>query len=160
MELITNAIERAVTPKQRSKGFAKIIASLLLGLGALVCASAGAQDMEAISQAKAAATAWLALVDAGNYAGSWEQSAGLFKAALSQSAWVSAAQAKRAPLGALKLREVNSTAFTRKMPGAPDGEYVVIMYASQFENRADATEIVTPVREKDGSWRVSGYDIR
>ena len=56
MELITNAIERAVTPKQRSKGFAKIIASLLLGLGALVCASAGAQDMEAISQAKAAAT--------------------------------------------------------------------------------------------------------
>jgi hypothetical protein len=46
------------------------------------------------------------------------------------------------------------------MPGAPDGEYVIIMYASQFENRADATEIVTPVREKDGSWRVSGYDIR
>jgi hypothetical protein len=160
MQLITNAIERALTPKQRSKGFAKIVASLLLGLGAIVCASAGAQDMEAISQAEAAATAWLALVDAGNYAGSWEQSAGLFKAALTQSSWVSAAQAKRAPLGALKLREVNSTAFTRKMPGARDGEYVVIMYASQFENRANATEIVTPVREKDGSWRVSGYDIR
>ena len=159
MELITNAIEGGLTPK-RSKGFRKVVASLSMGLGALVCASAGAQDMEAISQAKAAATAWLALVDVGNYAGSWEQSATLFKAALSQSSWASAARAKRAPLGALKLREVNSTAFTRKMPGAPDGEYVVIMYASQFENRADATEIVTPVREKDGSWRVSGYDIR
>jgi hypothetical protein len=159
MELITNAIEVVLTPK-RSKGFAKVVASLLMGLGALVCAPAGAQDMEAISQAKAAAAAWLALVDAGNYATSWEQSAGLFKAALSKSSWASAVRAKRAPLGALKLREVNSTAFTRKMPGAPDGEYVVIMYASQFENRANATEIVTPVREKDGSWRVSGYDIR
>lgn len=31
-----------LTPK-RSKGFAKVVASLLMGLGALVCASAGAQ---------------------------------------------------------------------------------------------------------------------
>jgi hypothetical protein len=161
MELTATAIEEGPPRRRRSRNSTKVIASLLLSLGALVCASsAGAQDMEAISQAKAAATAWLALLDAGNYAASWEQSAGLFKAALSPSSWASAARAKRAPLGALKLREVNSTAFTRKMPGAPDGEYVIIMYASQFENRADATEIVTPVREKDGSWRVSGYDIR
>jgi hypothetical protein len=160
VELITNAIERAVSPRRWSKGFVTSIASLLLVLGALGCADAGAQDMEAVSQAEAAATEWLALVDAGNYAGSWEQSAVLFKAALSASSWASAAQAKRAALGELKLREINSTAFTRKMPDAPDGEYVVIMYASTFENGSEATEIVIPVHEKDGSWRVSGYDIR
>ncbi len=50
--------------------------------------------------------------------------------------------------------------FTRTVPGAPDGEYVVIQFDTQFENKAAAVETVTPMREKDGSWRVSGYFIK
>jgi hypothetical protein len=45
------------------------------------------------------------------------------------------------------------------LPGAPEGEYVVIQYETQFEHKAGAIETVTPLREKDGSWRVSGYFI-
>ena len=43
---------------------------------------------------------------------------------------------------------------------AAQGEYVVIEFASRFENRPLAVETVTPMRDKDGAWRVSGYFIR
>jgi hypothetical protein len=138
----------------------KVVASILLSLSVLVCTSAIAQDSEAVPQAQAAASAWLALVDAGNYSRSWEQAASLFKSAIGQTSWAAAAQAARAPLGVLRSREVKSAIFTHTLPGAPDGEYVVVTYASRFQNRASALEIVTPLREKDGAWRVSGYFVK
>jgi hypothetical protein len=46
------------------------------------------------------------------------------------------------------------------LPGAPDGEYVVIQYESSFEHKQAAVETVTPMLDKDGTWRVSGYFIR
>ena len=46
------------------------------------------------------------------------------------------------------------------MPGAPDGEYVVIQFETSFENKKHAIETVTPMMDKDGTWRVSGYYIR
>ncbi len=46
------------------------------------------------------------------------------------------------------------------LPGAPDGEYVVIRYRTEFENKMKAVETVTPMLEADGAWRVSGYYIR
>jgi len=46
------------------------------------------------------------------------------------------------------------------MPGAPDGEYVVIQYETEFEKKASAVETVTPERDKNGTWRVSGYYIK
>ncbi len=136
------------------------LASILLSLSALVFASAAAQDANGVAQATSSAASWLALVDAGKYPASWDQAAGLFKAAVSRSSWPTAAQAARAPLGAVRSREVKSATFTRTLPGAPDGEYVVIVYSSQFQNKANAIEIVAPVREKDGAWRVSGYSVK
>ena len=69
-------------------------------------------------------------------------------------------QSARAPLGALKSRVFKTATFTRSLPGAPDGEYVVIQFDTRFENKAAAVETVTPMRQKDGSWKVSGYYIR
>jgi hypothetical protein len=37
---------------------------------------------------------------------------------------------------------------------------VVIQFDTRFENRPLSMETVTPMREKDGSWKVSGYFIR
>jgi hypothetical protein len=47
-----------------------------------------------------------------------------------------------------------------ELPGAPDGEYVVFQFDTQFEHKRAAVETVTPMRDPDGSWRVSGYFIR
>jgi hypothetical protein len=46
------------------------------------------------------------------------------------------------------------------LPGAPDGEYVVIQFMSSFENKRFAIETVTPMKDKDAKWRVSGYYMR
>jgi hypothetical protein len=126
----------------------------------LLCVPALAQDAREITEAQTAAATWLALVDTGKYADSWEQSAGLLKSAVSMAAWTTAVSHVRGPLGALKSRHLQSTTFTHTLPGAPDGNYVVIKYVSQFENKESAIETVTPLQEKDGTWRVSGYFIK
>ena len=66
----------------------------------------------------------------------------------------------RNPLGKLKLRTLKSATYRTSLPGAPDGQYVVIQYQSSFENKRSALEIVTPMLDKDGVWRVSGYQVR
>jgi hypothetical protein len=137
----------------------KIIYIILAALSFFV-APAHAQYAEKIASAQAAAKSWLALVDAGEYSQSWEQAAGLFQAAVSKPNWQSSVKGVRSPLGSLKSRAIKSATFTRSLPGAPDGEYVVIQYESRFENKEAAIETVTPLREKDGSWKVSGYFIK
>lgn len=120
---------------------------------------AAAND-EAIEKATAAARSWLALTDAGDGAKSWRSAASLFRAAVPQEKRQQSLAATREPLGPLKGRKVSSARYTRTLPGAPDGEYVVIQFSAQFANKASAVETVTPMRERDGSWKVSGYYIK
>lgn len=63
-------------------------------------------------------------------------------------------------LDSTTLREVASAKFTTTLPGAPDGEYVVIQFSTSFDNKQSATEMVVPMKEPDGTWHVSGYYIR
>lgn len=107
-----------------------------------------------------ASDAWLRLIDAGDYAASWTEAADYFKAAIPQAAWATQATAARAPLGPCTSRKVKHTSYHTSLPGAPDGEYVVIQYASSFANKQSAIETVTPMRGADGTWRVSGYFIQ
>ena len=110
--------------------------------------------------AQAAAESWLKLVDAGDYAASWEQAAKVFKGAVKQGDWAQAAGGVRTPLGKLVSRKLKSREYAEKMPGAPDGRYVVVQYDTVFENKASAVETVTPMADPDGVWRVAGYFIR
>ncbi len=119
-----------------------------------------AQTHEAEKKAVAAATAWLALVDAGRYGESWDTAAAYFKNAVTKDNWVKMLGAARTPLGKVVSRTLASTKFATSLPGAPDGEYVVIQYTMVFENKAEAIETVTPMLDKDGIWRVSGYYIK
>jgi Protein of unknown function (DUF4019) len=128
---------------------------VLAGTAAYVRASDQAEDA-----GQAAALAWLQLVDAGNYSASWDAASSFFRQHVSQSQWQTAAANARAPFGALKSRKLQSARFTRTVPGAPDGQYVIVTYASTFENKAGAVETLTPMADVDGAWRVSGYYIR
>jgi hypothetical protein len=119
-----------------------------------------AGNLAAEKQARQAARAWLALVDAGDYAGSWDAAAGYFRAAITKDPWQRSLAAARTPLGRLVSREFTSAQYATSLPGAPDGEYVVIRFATAFENKAASVETVTPMMDKDGKWRVSGYYIR
>ncbi|NOQ96624.1 MAG: DUF4019 domain-containing protein [Calditrichae bacterium] len=107
-----------------------------------------------------AATQWLALVDSAQYEQSWNESSDIFQKAISKSAWEQQLHSVRDPLGNLISREVQSTQYSTSLPGAPDGEYVVITFKTSFENKKAAIETVTPMKDSLGVWRVSGYYIR
>lgn len=103
---------------------------------------------------------WLALLDQGGYAESWQHAADLFKKAVTQEQWEHSISAFRKPLGNVVSRDLKSSTYTTSLPGAPDGEYVVIQFATSFENKKFAVETVTPMLDPDGQWRVSGYYIK
>lgn len=147
----------------------KRLNALVFGLLVLVAVGCGKQapsgaSVESNPAAEKAAVesaqAWLELVDAGNYSKSWDEAAAYFKSAVSQADWEKAIQAVRPPLGKMLSRTIKSRQYATSLPAAPDGEYVVIQYYSTFENKAHAIETVTPMLDKDGQWRVSGYYIK
>ena len=102
---------------------------------------------EAEKQAVAAAESWLALVDDGKYGEGWDVAAEYLKNAVTKDDFEKSMKAARKPLGKLKSREVKSKEYRTSLPGAPDGEYVVI----QFK---------TVIREQEGGHRDDHADAR
>ena len=113
-----------------------------------------------VKPAMVAAEAWLAGVDAGRLGASWEAAAPMFQEAMPKIKWETTIDGVRAPLGVPITRKLRQAHYTRTLPNAPEGEYVVIQYDTRFENRPLSTEIVTPMKDRDGTWKVSGYIIR
>jgi len=110
--------------------------------------------------AQKSAEAWLDLTDSGKYAESWDEASQLFKNAVTRQQWLSKIKAARTPFGKVHSRKLRSATYSKTLPGAPDGDYVVIQYDTSFENKASAVETITPMLDKDGKWRVSGYFIK
>ena len=135
-----------------------IFTLLLLGI-VLACPGAFA-DQNAVGPATAAAEAWLKLVDAGHYQGSYKDTSSYFKSRISERKWVEKVEPVRKPLGAMISRKVQGAQYTTSLPGAPDGQYVVIQFDTSFQNKKSAIETVTAMLDKDGKWHVSGYFIR
>jgi len=141
----------------------KVVASLLALIAVLMflpqtVITHAQQKPEDLAQKSA--EAWLALPDSGKYAESWDEAAGFFKSSISRDRWVDAMKSVRAPLGAVQSRKLKSATYTKSLPGAPAGEYVVIQYDTDFGKKASSVETITPMLDKDGRWRVSGYFIK
>ncbi len=117
-------------------------------------------DGEVEKQAIESSLAWLDLLDREQYEESWETASDYFKNVISKEEWVRSLTGVRKPLGKVISRTIKTKEYTKTLPGAPDGEYVVIQYETSFENKTSAIETVTPMLAKDGEWRVSGYYIR
>jgi hypothetical protein len=138
----------------------KLATMLLLVIFTLAMPASRATAQEPDAVAQKSAQDWLALIDSGKYAESWQDASQLFKSHVSSKQWQSAAKATRLPLGKLQSRKVKSTTDSKTLPGVPDGQYVVIQYDSSFENKQSAIETVTDMLEKDGQWKVTGYFIK
>ena len=135
--------------------------AVLLASAALLAGAVHAQDnAAAVAAATDSATRWLAVADAGTWGDSWDQLAPAAQAGVSKAAWSSGLPPVRDPLGAVKSRKLQSADFTRTLPNAPPGDYVVIQYATEFANKPQSVETVVPMRLPDGSWKVSGYFVR
>ena len=130
--------------------------ALVAGAGA---GAAHAQDGRT-STVQAAARDWLVIADRGDGGASWDATGKQFRNAITRERWTEALAAVRNPLGALTTRTVQSTTFRKSVPGAPKGEYVIVLFRTSFANKADSAESVTLEHEADGAWRVVGYFIQ
>jgi hypothetical protein len=139
---------------------AVVLGSILVLLFTFVTTAAQADDQAAVDEATKAADRWLKLIDAGDYKKSWETASSLFRNAVTEDQWATQVGSVRKPLGALVSRKLKRAQYATSLPGAPEGKYVVIQYDSVFQNKSAAVETVTPMLDKDGQWRVSGYYIR
>jgi hypothetical protein len=133
--------------------------SFAFALLALAAASAQAQDPRATT-AQAAARSWLLIADRGDVEASWSAAGKKFRDALDLKAWRQAMTEVREPLGGVQDRTMLATRFDTKFPGGPDGEYVQVLFETNFATKNQARETVTLEREPDGVWRVMGYLIR
>jgi hypothetical protein len=129
-----------------------IILALLAGIG--IAAEDGIAH-DAVS----AAERWLALVDRGDYAESWEQAAARFKTSVTQDQWVHTVQPVREQLGTIISRKVSTKTFRPAVSDAWRRESVVIRFVTDFPNMHGADEVVTLVLAKDGQWKMMEYWI-
>jgi len=128
----------------------------------LTCSTVYAENgaAEAEKAAVVAAKAALKLIDDGKYEESWKEAAGFFRKAVDKKQWVAAIGTARGQLGKVISREVVGKKYMTELPGAPAGKYVVIQFKTSFKNKADSVETFTPMLDKDGKWRMSGYFIK
>jgi hypothetical protein len=137
--------------------FAAVLVVLALAVAGLWASTVASKPEQA---AQAAAEKWLVLVDDGKFAESWESMAPGFKDEVSQRKWKSIIADIRKPLGKLVARKLKSAEFSKELPGAPEGEYVLLKFETSFENKPAASETVTPVLGQDLIWRVTGYSVK
>ena len=121
---------------------------------------ATATNLQNATAAMAAAEKWLALMDAGDFSDSWRQASDLFRNGGVESAWKEAMNTDRKPLGRLVSRQLISSQPMTQLPGAPDGQYVVMLFQTSFAEKKSAVETVTFDLEKDGQWKSCGYFIK
>lgn len=106
-----------------------------------------------------AAAGWLILLDRHDWGRAWDSSSAMFRGAVPLPAWMDGIPKLRDPLGNLVERKEAQAAYSTKLQGRPDGEYVSVIFDSKFDKK-QVQEIVTTVRDSDGRWRVTGYLTR
>jgi hypothetical protein len=120
----------------------------------------GTDETTSIADASAAADAWLAHIDGGDDAASWRDASSLFRQMVTQEQWVDAHGKVNAVLGRPQERWLRDTEHRTSVPGAPDGEYVLLKYDTRFEKKQEAVETVVTMVDTDGEWRVGGYFVQ
>lgn len=141
-----------------TRSLSAMVLAVLAGLPLLIAEPMRAEEPNA--EAQKAATEWLALIDAGKLEDSWTQAHTLFKEKLAKENWVAMVTDLSSRLGKLKSRKLRVAQPTKSLPGAPEGEYVVFVFDSFYENLPDAVDTLVTAKDKDGSWRVTGYSVQ
>lgn len=139
-----------------------MLRNVLIGFGLiamiLVSVAFGADTSQ--KDALAAAENWLAMIDHGEYAKSWQEAAAYFKSVITEAEWVQSMQTVRKPLGKVISIKFKSLTPKTSLPNTPEGKYVVIQFETSFEKGKSGLENVNAQLESDGKWRVAGYGIQ
>ena len=107
---------------------------------------------------RAAAEEWLALIDAANYVAAYAAEPARLRAATTEEQFVRSMEGRRKPFGRVLSRKFIGAAFTRKLTGAPDGQYESILFRTSFAHKSVAAERVI-LSHESGEWRVVDYRL-
>ncbi|WP_340586118.1 helix-turn-helix domain-containing protein [Erythrobacter alti] len=114
-----------------------------------------ADEIAAVERAET----FVALVDDGRWEDSWENAGPYFQSQASVAEWTSLIEAVRPELGEVRSREVVQTQHLETVPGAPEGDYTILQFSTEFANREEAIETIMMMRGDDGL-QVVGYFIQ
>lgn len=131
----------------------------VLSACALVAAFPALAQDPRLTEAHAVGMAWLVMADADDAKGTYNAAAKRFQATVPPDKWPEALRTARGQFGKSLRRAIVSTQTSSGTTEVP-GEFVVMIFRSEFERRADAIETITLEREADGKWRVAGYLMR
>ncbi|MGA3142098.1 MAG: DUF4019 domain-containing protein [Verrucomicrobiota bacterium] len=138
--------------------FVKLLCAALLAVAA--SGYAAENNAGAEKAATTAAQTWLTEIDNGDYTQSWQEASAFFRSAVTKDKWKTSLETVRKPLGKLTSRKVKKAQSAASLPGAPDGQYVVVQFDTVFADKPSAVETVTFMLENDGQWRAAGYFIK
>jgi len=112
------------------------------------------------SEAQAAARDWLAIEDTDDAVASYSAAAKRFHDSMPVDQWAQAMSRAHEQFGPVQTRTLIGTQAPTPGPDVPPGEFVVVVFRTEYEKRQTGTETLTLERESDGKWRVVGYLIR
>jgi hypothetical protein len=118
-----------------------------------------AANAEKEKAAVTTAEKWLALIDTGKYSDSWREANEYFRKSVKQDQWENTVRSVRTNTGKVISRKLKNKIDKKPSPGEPQGQYIIIQYATSFQNNKYATEEVVAMLDKNGRWRVSGYHL-
>lgn len=103
--------------------------------------------------------AWLGLVDAGQYAESWDTAGTLVQTTFTKEQWVGMVKAVRDAVGQPLSRSAAQVVPADTLPNLPFGRYLVITIHTKFSLAPSATETII-MKLENSQWKVVGYFIK
>lgn len=106
-----------------------------------------------------AAGSWLVLLDSRDFAGSWDQAARVFQAAVTPRQWARRATGYRDGSGDPTSRQLVDILEVTDPDAVPAGEYVRLVFECECTRAGMVREIVLMVNEGTRGWRVASYTV-
>ena len=160
MEIVPPSVQAVGAVSKMTMRYADMLRSATLIVTLMLIATVATAKKGELETAQASALSWLALTDDQHFQSSWNAASTFFQEAISESDWVLSLTAARSSFGGLESRQLASATFSRTMPGAPDGRYVVFQFDTSFENKQAASETLSMIKDEDDVWKVAGYFIK
>lgn len=113
-----------------------------------------------MTQSAAVAQSWLQGVDNGDYENSWDQLGAQAQNLIKRNEWKQVLDVMRKPLGSVINRSVVNQSPAQNPQGLEPGDYMVLFYKTQFQNKPSAYELVTMHKSDDGKWKVLTYQVQ
>lgn len=135
----------------------KKLQSFALAAMLTLAGCAYAQPSKDAVDARVAAERWMKLMDTEEYSAAWNTSSESMHKGMPKIGWNLLASTVRLPLGKLRTRTFQSSDANAATSDKPAS--ITLTFIGDYENSHNVQEKVTTVRDADGQWRVSGFNI-